>query len=49
MLFLPECLGFMGDNAEQHTLQNADPPITELMAMQSKMNGGSSSLDTTTE
>ena len=48
MLFLPECLGFMGDNAE-HTLQNADPPITELMAMQSKMNGGSSSLDTTTE
>ena len=26
MLFLPECLGFMGDNAE-HTLQNADPPI----------------------
>ena len=48
MLFLPECLGFMGDNAE-HTLQNADPPITELIAMQSKMNDCSSSLDTTTE
>lgn len=26
MLFLPECLGFMGDNAEQ-TLMEADPPI----------------------
>ena len=48
MLFLPECLGFMGDNAK-HTLQNADPPITELIAIQSKMNDGSSSLDTTTE
>jgi predicted amidohydrolase len=26
MLFLPECLGFMGDNAA-HTLEQADPPI----------------------
>ena len=35
MLFLPECLGFMGDNA-QHTLDNADPSIDELMDMQQK-------------
>ena len=33
MLFLPECLGFMGDNAE-HTLQNADPPMEDQMMMQ---------------
>ena len=33
MLFLPECLGFMGDNAE-HTLQNADPPMEEQMMKQ---------------
>jgi len=33
MLFLPECLGFMGDNA-QHTLDNADPSIDELMDTQ---------------
>ena len=33
MLFLPECLGFMGDNA-QHTLDNADPSIDELMDIQ---------------
>jgi len=33
MLFLPECLGFMGDNA-QHTLDNADPSIDELLDMQ---------------
>ncbi|KAL7529488.1 hypothetical protein ACHAWF_003003, partial [Thalassiosira exigua] len=26
MLFLPECFGFMGDNAD-HTLNQADPPI----------------------
>lgn len=26
MLFLPECFGFMGENAEQ-TLQNAEPPV----------------------
>ena len=31
--FLPECLGFMGDNAE-HTLQNADPPMEEQMMKQ---------------
>jgi len=37
MLFLPECLGFMGDNAE-HTLQNADPPI-EVQIMKNS-NGG---------
>eukprot|EP00578_Thalassiosira_sp_NH16_P017226 CAMPEP_0181106496 /NCGR_PEP_ID=MMETSP1071-20121207/16562_1 /TAXON_ID=35127 /ORGANISM="Thalassiosira sp., Strain NH16" /LENGTH=376 /DNA_ID=CAMNT_0023189905 /DNA_START=143 /DNA_END=1273 /DNA_ORIENTATION=+ len=30
MLFLPECLGFMGDSA-QHTLDNADPPIGDLL------------------
>ena len=35
MLFLPECLGFMGDNA-QHTLDNADPSIDEFMDMQQK-------------
>ena len=35
MLFLPECLGFMGDNA-QHTLDNADPSIDELIDMQQK-------------
>ena len=35
MLFLPECLGFMGDNA-QHTLDNADPSIDELMDVQQK-------------
>ena len=29
MLFLPECLGFMGDSAE-HTLTEADPPIDEI-------------------
>ena len=29
MMFLPECLGFMGDSAE-HTLNQADPPIIEL-------------------
>src|SRR5210317_2538857 len=41
MLFLPECLGFMGDNAE-HTLQNADPPMEEQMMMQTmKLSGGS--------
>ena len=28
MLFLPECLGFVGDGAE-HTLNQADPPIGE--------------------
>ena len=28
MLFLPECLGFVGDGAE-HTLSQADPPIGE--------------------
>lgn len=30
MLFLPECLGFIGDNAE-HTLQNADPSMEVQM------------------
>jgi len=35
ILFLPECLGFMGDNA-QHTLDNADPSIDELMDVQQK-------------
>jgi len=35
MLFLPECLGFMGDNS-QHTLDNADPSIDELMDIQQK-------------
>jgi len=35
MLFLPECLGFMGDNAKR-TLDNADPSIDELMDMQQK-------------
>ena len=30
MLFLPECLGFMGDSA-RHTLANTDPPIDELL------------------
>ena len=35
MLFLPECLGFMGDNAE-HTLQNADPPIINGYAKQNE-------------
>lgn len=35
MLFLPECLGFMGDNAE-HTLREADPPIVELLRRQKK-------------
>lgn len=40
MLFLPECLGFMGDNAE-HTLQNADPPVEDQMMMQTmRLNGG---------
>lgn len=33
MLFLPECLGFMGDNAE-HTLMEADPPIVDLLRRQ---------------
>eukprot|EP00581_Thalassiosira_minuscula_P010521 CAMPEP_0183711036 /NCGR_PEP_ID=MMETSP0737-20130205/6634_1 /TAXON_ID=385413 /ORGANISM="Thalassiosira miniscula, Strain CCMP1093" /LENGTH=428 /DNA_ID=CAMNT_0025939439 /DNA_START=127 /DNA_END=1414 /DNA_ORIENTATION=+ len=32
MLFLPECLGFMGDSA-QHTLTEADPPIKELLLL----------------
>ena len=31
MLFLPECLGFMGDSAE-HTVKNADPSMTVQMA-----------------
>jgi len=30
MLFLPECLGFVGDNAK-HTLASADPPIDSLL------------------
>ena len=30
MLFLPECLGFIGDNAE-HTVLNADPSMEEQM------------------
>ncbi|EJK48153.1 hypothetical protein THAOC_33077, partial [Thalassiosira oceanica] len=30
MLFLPECLGFMGDSA-RHTLASADPPIDTLL------------------
>lgn len=33
MLFLPECLGFMGDSAE-HTLNMADPPMSELLLNQ---------------
>lgn len=35
MLFLPECLGFMGDCAE-HTLSQADPPISEDMTSKAK-------------
>jgi len=38
MLFLPECLGFMGDNAE-HTLLNADPPM-EVQLMKNCHGGG---------
>jgi len=33
MLFLPECLGFMGDSAE-HALNMADPPMSELLLRQ---------------
>ncbi|KAL7539701.1 hypothetical protein ACHAXR_009508 [Thalassiosira sp. AJA248-18] len=33
MLFLPECLGFMGDSAE-HTLNEADPPINHQQQQQ---------------
>jgi hypothetical protein len=31
MLFLPECLGFMGENAEQTLKEMADPPPIIVM------------------
>ena len=33
ILFLPECCGYIGHNAQQ-TLENADPSIDELLTMQ---------------